>query len=522
MQVTLISVYESIVASGLRTLSAVLKRAGIQTRMIFLPRETEGFRWEGFRYAFAGSVLGEVATLAKDSDLIGISLMSNYFNNACQVTQHLRRFTRAPIVWGGIHPTIRPEECLKHADIVCVGEGEDALLELAQQMSAGKGVADIGNMWHKRNGEIVRTPVRPLPNDLDRFPYPDYDLDTQFVLFKGEMLPLSENLLLYYLAFPYNSDSAPAYGTIMSRGCLYACTYCCNNALQRIYEKQWRIRRRSVANIVDELTQIKARFPGIEWIRLDDDFFLDDLPMVREFAAAYKQAVHLPLESLGFHPGAVTDEKIGLLVDAGLRRVHMGIQAGSTQALHRVYKRPGSFEQTKRAIQIFHKYTDRMTPPVYELILDNPWESEEEKVQTLRLILDTPQPYMLSLFSLTFYPGTELHERAQAEGILQDDQSQVYGKFYLKEQPTYINGLFRLFQFEFTPHWLMVWLLTDKMRRLNWVWLPYLIRRVLWLIGLTGAGWRAIRRRDWSAFGRAWRARHGNRTIPMATMSIAR
>jgi anaerobic magnesium-protoporphyrin IX monomethyl ester cyclase len=119
MKVTLISVYESIISYGMRSLSAVLKEAGFAAQMIFLPRETEGFRWEGFRQVYPGTVLDQVADVAGDSDLIGITLMTNYFDNAVQITQHLHLSTKAPIIWGGIHPTLRPEECLQYADLVC-------------------------------------------------------------------------------------------------------------------------------------------------------------------------------------------------------------------------------------------------------------------------------------------------------------------------------------------------------------------------------------------------------------------
>lgn len=102
MKVTFISVYESNVALGMCTLSAVLKRAGFETQMIFLPRETEGLRWAGFRYAYSERVPDQVAGLVGDSALIGISLMSNYFDNPVNGLFRLFQFGYAPrwlMVW---------------------------------------------------------------------------------------------------------------------------------------------------------------------------------------------------------------------------------------------------------------------------------------------------------------------------------------------------------------------------------------------------------------------------------------
>jgi len=250
MQVGLISVYESIMAYGLRCLSSVLKQAAISTRMVFLPRETEGIRRDGFRYAFSEGLLAELAELVKSCDLVGISVMSNYFENAVQITKYLNEHTAAQIIWGGIHTTLKPEECLEHADLVCVGEGEDALLELIKKMSESNGSEGIRNIWYKKGGEIIRTPLRPLETNLDQYPYPDYSLDDVFILYEGVIRPMTEDLLMYYLDYPHDIRTGPTYVALMSRGCTYSCTYCCNNALRRVYPNSWKVQRRSTKNIL--------------------------------------------------------------------------------------------------------------------------------------------------------------------------------------------------------------------------------------------------------------------------------
>jgi anaerobic magnesium-protoporphyrin IX monomethyl ester cyclase len=202
-RVTFISVYESVATYSIRVLSALLKMAGVETQLIFMPRETEGFRWDGFRYAYSEAVLDQMAELTGDSDLVGITLMTNYFDNAVQITRHLHCRISAPIVWGGTHPTICPEECLEYADLVCIGEGEEALCELVQKLAGGEGYAGVDNMWYKRDGEVVRMSLRPLLLDLDAYPYPDYDLNAEFVLHQGRIRPMTQELLLHYLSFPY-------------------------------------------------------------------------------------------------------------------------------------------------------------------------------------------------------------------------------------------------------------------------------------------------------------------------------
>ena len=197
---------------------------------------------------------------------------------------------------------------------------------------------------------------------------------------------MTPDLLLYYLSWPYTSDSEPMYSTMMSRGCTYSCTYCCNNALRRVYHQEWRVRRRSVPNFIGELQQIVARFPGIRWIKIEDDVFLGHTQMLREFADLYKPTIGLPLFVTGFQPSMVDEERVSILVDAGMRRARVGIQTGSIRAMREVYRRPTTAVQLARTFDVLHRFSDRMDPPMYDLILDNPWETKEEE-------LDTPVSY---------------------------------------------------------------------------------------------------------------------------------
>jgi len=115
MRVTLISPYTDIHAYGIRTLSACLKREeGCDVQVIFLPRV--------FRRKYKDKTLNEIVKMSGRSDLIGISLMTNFFNNTTQITQHLKENLSIPIVWGGIHPTVRPDECLDYADMICLDD----------------------------------------------------------------------------------------------------------------------------------------------------------------------------------------------------------------------------------------------------------------------------------------------------------------------------------------------------------------------------------------------------------------
>jgi radical SAM superfamily enzyme YgiQ (UPF0313 family) len=167
MKIALISPYEDLIAYGLRTLCACLKNNGHAVTLVFLQGP--------FGCAYADEALDELAELIKGSNLIGVSLMTDHFQKAVQITRRLKQSTAAPIIWGGVHPTLSPEECLSYADIVCVGEGELALVELAGKMATGEDYSAIQNIWLKGSGALITNSPRPLVKDLDSLPFPDYD-----------------------------------------------------------------------------------------------------------------------------------------------------------------------------------------------------------------------------------------------------------------------------------------------------------------------------------------------------------
>lgn len=498
MKVTLISPYPDIEALGIRTLSACLKREGHDVQLIFLPK--------CFTDKYEDKTLDEVVGISREAELIGISLMTNFFDNVVQITQRLKKDLNIPILWGGIHPTIRPVECLDYADMVCVGEGEETIVELARKMGNGQDYHNVQGMWLKNKGNIITNEIRPLIQDLDSIPFPDYDYETHYILDSKSIHQMDEGLL--------KKHTDGVYMTMPTRGCPFGCSYCCNNALNKIYPNQKPFRKRGVDNIIKELMQVKIRLPIMKCIKFDDDaFFIYTIEEIREFCGKYKENIGLPLMITGATPSSLTREKLSLLVDAGLIMIRMGIQTGSERT-KRLYKRHHSNQQVEKAVKIINEFKDKIGIPRYDIILDNPWETDEDLVETLMLLAKLPVPYQLSLYSLTFYPGTELYEIAKREGIITDDLREVYRKYFQGCKKTYLNRLFFLLN-EYAPNGgrispKMMSLLTNrKLRQLKISWLlyiklkiwaiPFIIQRLEYLLH---EGLKDVRKGEWSRINR--------------------
>jgi radical SAM superfamily enzyme YgiQ (UPF0313 family) len=457
-------------AFGVRTLSAYLKQHGHTCRCIFLPGGVEKYKYgsrDGYRYE--ARIVGQVLDLCRGHDLIAMSFMSNYLDRASQLARALREGVKVPLVVGGIHPTVLPEPCLEFADIVCVGEGEEALLELVQRIEAGCDYADVRNLWLRRDGQIVRNPVRPLIEDLDRLPYYDFGPEEHFVFnnVTRNIDPMTKELLRK--SFPQEpniegsfSDSyrrTLSYKTMTTRGCPHHCTFCAEKTLSDMYSSlgQHYLRKRSIPHIMGELEWARRELPFIESIFLfDDTFLVRPASEIRELARAYKASIGLPMH-IQASPTTITEEKIECLVDAGLAFVEMGIQSTSEHG-RQIYRRTVPTVRILEAARILRQFTGRINTPCYHVILDNPWETTEDVLETLDTVLRLPRPFWLKRASLVCFPGTELYIRAEQDGILkteEDYRREIYNKHLHQPKGRYVNFLMYLAGFSSLPRWIV-------------------------------------------------------------------
>ena len=405
MKTVLIALYD-FDSLGVRKLHSYLERGGREPISIFFKemRLSNMAPPSAREFARLEDLLAEL-----QPDLVGISLRSTFFKFALEITERIKRRTEDTfVIWGGTHPTILPERSLEHCDAVCVGEGEEPLLELVQRMEAGQGIWDIENLWFKRDGQIVKNPVCPLQQNLDLRPFSNWDDHHCYYIEDGKL----------FANRPWGERSR--YPIMTSLGCPFACTYCCNSTLRQIYSGKGKyVRRRSVANVIEELVWAQSRFPHLSLIDFYDDVFTFDKEWLREFAINYERKVALPFFCYT-HPSMIDEETVHLLKRNGLKATAMGIQSGSEDVRRRCYNRTGhTNEDIVQAAQWFHKYD---IEAAYDVLLDNPFESEADRWATLDLLLSLPRPFQIHQHSLTFFPGTPLTATALARQVISEEQ----------------------------------------------------------------------------------------------------
>lgn len=390
--IVLISLY-NIESYSIRTLHIILKNAGFNVTSLFFKRREKNNTYNKYSSLEIDHLISQIKRL--NPSIVGISLMSTFFDLAAEITKKIREQIDTLILWGGIHPTIRPDQCLNIADIVCIGEGEGPILELVEKFSKGEEISNIRNLWIKNNQTIIKNELRPLIQDLDSIPYPDYSSDDKYIIDGDSTFPCNYNDTIQYLG---------GINFMTSRGCPFACTYCANSILRNIYQNKGKyIRQRSVDNVIRELEYLKENY-DLRFIRFEDDVFTINDEWLKEFRLKYKKSVGLPFSCYG-HAGYTTEEVLRLLKDTGCTWVQIGIQSGSERIKHDYFRRNDTNQEVIRLAQTLYKLGIRYG---CDILMENPLETERDRRETLSLLLRLPKPFFLNTHTLTNFPEYEL------------------------------------------------------------------------------------------------------------------
>ena len=357
-------------------LSASLKKSGHQVDLAFDPGLDDilGFMDIGFLKAGNSSwFLNKIDQF--QPDLICFSCLTNLYGFVKDKASIIKKHCNIPIAVGGIHPTILPEQVIMNPDIdmICLGEGDEALTELADRMENGEDYFDIQNFWFKKNCTVIRNPLRPLIQDLDSLPFPDRDLFYQQGCFAGT----------FYL--------------VSGRGCPFTCSYCCHHFLQKLYRGKGKyVRRRSVDNIIREIDFYKGKYKIKSVYSMDDTFTLDN-DWIDEFSIKYRETINLPLYC-HVRPGTVTLRMIDSLKRANCHSVFFGVDSGNEDMRFNIMNRKIKNSVIIDQAKLLRDNRIRITTSA---IFGMPDETQQQMYDTMNLIGKIKSDLS---YSFIFYP----------------------------------------------------------------------------------------------------------------------
>lgn len=380
---------------GIEYLSAVLEREGHEVTLAYDPG-LFGINDNVLHIPALERLLERRAAVMKAieasaPDIVAFSVFTGTYVWSLGVAKEVKERFGAPVLFGGIHPTLVPEEVMarKEVDYVIVGEAEEAILEFLDRAESRRPPRGVRNVWYREGGEVVSQPVRPPISDLDRLPYPDK------TLFEKEV-----NL----------SDD---YVILSARGCPFRCTYCCESHWNRLYVGRY-FRRRGVESVIGELGAMKRRY-GFREVMFNDPIFFTDRRWLRELMERYRAQIGVPFRCFG--KAGFLDEEVGeLLRWGGCYAIEFGLQTFNPEIRKGVLGRPEGNEEYRRAFAVLDRLGIR-----YDIdhMFGLPGESTGDHAEAARFYKSLHRLNRIKCHHLTYFPRLEILEKARDAGILQ-------------------------------------------------------------------------------------------------------
>lgn len=351
-------------------------------------------------------------------DLIGFGLTALPLKPAAEVTARLRRHFDCPIIWGGPGPTLEPERCIEHADMLCINEGEALIVELARRLDAGEDPSTIPGLWMRTGDRVVRNTAAPRA-DLEQIAFPDFE--------PARTVYINDDQIRTHV-YPPNLGSQ--YIIMTTRGCPFSCSFCIESVYQDMFGKKDSLRRRSVDLVIAELVQAKQRL-NIRSVMFYDDVFTTHPRWLAEFAPRYKAEVGLPFWCYTY-PTTTRREDLAMLRDAGCVSMTMGIQSGSAAILREHLNRP---VDQQRAIDAGQMIVDAGIKGFFDLITRVEFEQEADLRATFEFLCDFPVGMQSvgfgNMTSFPTYGYTRDVRDSGAKLTVSDDDYRYYHKLYL-------------------------------------------------------------------------------------------
>jgi anaerobic magnesium-protoporphyrin IX monomethyl ester cyclase len=388
---------------GLLCAATPLERSGFSVRIV---EEFGNPRWKAEL----------LESLGEDTICFGLTCMTGpqvlHALHACRLVR--TRYPKLPIVWGGIHGSLLPEQVLENgmADVVVVGEGEETFAPLVEALASKGPLDQVAGIAYRDNGDCRFTGTRSFV-DLDRQPPLSYSL-VNMAHYRRRLFGIDH--------VSFNS----------SRGCTFRCTFCWDPVL---HARRWRAMQ--PATIVGHLERI-IRDYGIRGFLFTDDNFFTDLNRAREvLEEVVRRNLGISISKLQIRADTICrldKEFLDLLVRAQVKRLSVGVESGSQRMLDLLCKDL----KVEQVVEANRKLAHYPIVPVFLFMMGMPGETPQDFEQSVALAvrLTGENPQAVKTFNIyTPYPGTPLYETAVSQGLEPPRHLEEWAKFNFRNLP---------------------------------------------------------------------------------------
>jgi len=334
-------------------------------------------------------------------DLIGVTVVEDTWPQAKRLIEAVRDYP-APVIVGGVFPTLAPEIPMRNPDVdmICIGEGEYAIIELATRLWRGQDYSTVSNLWVKKDGQVIKNPLNP-PIPMDEVPFGDFDLFEKERFYR----PMQGKIVRMG---PIETD----------RGCPYKCRFCEAPSLVSLYRNgtgQYYFRRRSWPKVREEILEYSGKYQ-VEYIYFNSETFLAmGEEEFDQFIGMYRE-IKLPFW-MQTRIETLNERRIRGLEEVNCNRISIGLEHGNEEFRSKIV---GKGFSNERIIEVFKLFNESSIPITVNNIVGFPGETRELIFDTIELNRQLCSD-SVNAYYFTPYRGTAMRDDAVAKGYVSED-----------------------------------------------------------------------------------------------------
>lgn len=350
-----------------------------------------GYELELFVFSQKNNIKKDINKLFSENDfdiVLFTSVSSQYFF-VKKIAQYIKEIKpKIKTVIGGVHATLTFKDVLKEEcfDVVCVGDGEYAIVDYINHIRNNKKIDNIDNLYIRINKEEFLKPNKIyFIEDLDKLKPPLRDIWNKWV------------------CFPNSKNSA--YNLLITRGCYNNCSYCSNHALAKISSTKY-VRYRNIDKIIEELNSINPKKVQLntESLTLNFTFLNNLLNALTENNKDRLEKIEY-LVDINVYKSVLYEDFFKKLREANIKIISVGLESGSDIIRKKILNRP---QYSNDDFVKFCKLARKFNIAVYVYVLIGiPYENQEDYLKTIDILKKT-QPNFIRHYIYMPYPGTNL------------------------------------------------------------------------------------------------------------------
>jgi len=384
---------------GISHMSSYLKQFNHDTKVLTLSRSFGSKSFGSKNYDITRKKIENFKP-----DIIGFTSVATEYKLISNISKFIKlNYPEIFLIIGGPHATLNPDKVVKDSfDAICIGEGEESMLELANMLQKNEFPSNIKNLWIKKGSIIEKNQMAPFYEKLDLLPFPDRTMWEEYIDYKPNFLKNNISVLI-------------------GRGCPFSCPYCCNHAFRKITDGNY-VRFRSPRKIIEEIQLVHEEYPlekniylEVESFNLNNEWAIEVCNEIEK----YNGSLDTPLSfgsNIRIIPNANFEPLFEACRKANISHFNIGLESGSERVRKDILKRNYSNDDVIKITDLAKKYKLNYN---FHVMIGIPGETIEDFKETIK-ICRICQPKEVLDYIFYPYPGTDLYRLCEKMNLLNE------------------------------------------------------------------------------------------------------